>query len=143
MKPRMMCLVMVVLLGIVFLSDGCGGGGGGGGGSSGSSGSSGIAAPSNLRATKSYTLGELWITLNWTDNSNNEASFLIDMRPEGGAWLGVSTPNVVFAGTTSWEDEGVVCYAYPNANKVYFRVMAADANFTMSNPSNEICVTIR
>jgi titin len=73
------------------------------------------AAPSNLSVTN---LTQTTLTLNWTDNSNNELGFTIQRATNSSFTQGLATFNVG-AGLTSYNDSGL------RRNRTYFyRVLA-------------------
>ena len=86
------------------------------------------AAPTGLSTTANSTSQ---ITLNWTDNSNNETGFLIE-RQNGASWTAVTT---TAAGVTSFADTGLA----PNTAYTY-RVSAVNAAGT-SAPTNTSTAT--
>ena len=75
------------------------------------------AAPSGLTATPANSST---VALSWTDNSNGQASFVVDRSTSPGFGSMTSTP--VSAGTTSWNDTGLAADVY------YYRVRAVNGN---------------
>jgi len=66
-------------------------------------------APTNLRGT---IVSGTQITINWTDNANNESGFKIERRPSGGTFAEIATRGV---DSTSFQDSGLnagITYIY-------------------------------
>ena len=94
------------------------------------------AAPSNLTATRSGSLGNQSINLSWTDNSNYETGFVIERSTTSSF-----TTNLVTyqkrANTTSFSDRSL-----QNKTTYYYRVFAAvSSTGTRSTPSNVASAT--
>jgi subtilisin family serine protease len=86
-------------------------------------------APSNLTASVN---GEV-VTLNWTDNSNNEDGFKVEKKKSGGSW---TTAKTVGAGVTSTTDS-------PGKGNWSYRVRATRNGHPDSDPSNTTTVRVR
>ncbi len=85
-------------------------------------------APSSLSATSSSST---WISLNWSDNSNNETGFKIERSANGtSGWTQIST---VGANATTYNNTGLIC-----GTPYYYRVRSYNTagNSTYSNTAN-------
>lgn len=95
------------------------------------------AAPSGLTvSTPMITDGIRRLVLNWTDNSNNETSFLVERATDVNFLNNYTSLGSLGADTTTYTDTST-----PNYNTVYYyRVSAANAGGS-SSPSNTASAT--
>ncbi len=84
------------------------------------------AAPTNLTLSQSSCS----VTLNWTDNANNEMGYIIEASPTStGPFIAIGR---VPANTRTYIDGRVLT----NSTPYYYRVIAANANAIYSNTAN-------
>lgn len=84
----------------------------------------GIISPNNLTATEADTS----ITLNWTDNTTNEQSFIVQRRALDGNWAAIAT---LAANTTTYIDSAV-----PQCSTYRYRVLGVKDG--IRSPSNTV-----
>ena len=96
-----------------------------------------IAAPTNLTATLGGTRSRPQITLRWTDNSNNEANFVVERSGANGTTWKVLTSSLA-ANTTRYTDKTVV-----SGGKTYTYRMKATKVAQSSAYSNEASATTK
>ena len=90
------------------------------------------AAPSNLAAA---TISSSQITLNWTDNSNNETAFKIDRATDSGFTQNVTTATVG-ADVATYSDAGL-----SSTTTYYYRVRATNDVGDSANTSTASATT--
>jgi len=78
-----------------------------------------LAAPTNLSATSTGNKRRPAISLNWTDNANNETSFVIERSTDNTTFTQAAT---VGANTTSYRDPAVT-----TSKRYYYRIKAINA----------------
>ena len=85
------------------------------------------AAPTSLIATATSTTA---ISLNWTDNSNNETGFFVERSTDDSTWTQIASVN---ANVTTYSDSGL-----SSSTTYYYRVRANNAggNSAYTNVSN-------
>jgi len=93
------------------------------------------AAPSGLSATAVRAGGSDTVTLRWTDNATNEASFTIQRSTSAAFTINVVTINNVVANSTSYVQTGV-----PSRTTYYYHVRAVNVS-GVSAWSNAASVT--
>jgi hypothetical protein len=97
------------------------------------------AAPSNLTATRSGSLGNQIINLSWTDNSSYEWGFVIE-RSKDKNFTTIEKTYTPLANTTSYSDSADLL----KKTTYYYRVFAAaDSTGTRSAPSNVASATTK
>jgi hypothetical protein len=98
------------------------------------------AAPSNLTATRSGSIGNQSINLSWTDNSSHEASFVIE-RSKDKNFTTIDRTATLAPNTTSYRDT----FNLLKKTTYYYRVFAgADSTgTTKSAPSNVASATTK
>jgi len=98
------------------------------------------AAPSNLTATRSGSIGNQSINLSWTDNSSYEASFVIE-RSKDKNFTTIDRTSTLAPNTTSYHD----IFNLLKKTTYYYRVFAgADSTgTTRSAPSNVASATTK
>jgi acid phosphatase type 7 len=98
------------------------------------------AAPSNLTATRSGSIGNQSINLSWTDNSSHEASFVIE-RSKDKNFTTIDRTSTLAPNTTSYRD----IFNLLKKTTYYYRVFAgADSTgTTKSAPSNVASATTK
>jgi hypothetical protein len=97
------------------------------------------AAPSNLTATRSGSLGNQSINLSWTDNSSYETGFVIE-RSKDKNFTTIDRADTMLANTTSYQDK----INLQNKTTYYYRVSAAATSTgPTSAPSNVASATTK
>jgi acid phosphatase type 7 len=97
------------------------------------------AAPSNLTATRSGSLGNQSINLSWTDNSSSEAGFVIERSTTSSFTTNLVTFPETAANITSYSDRSL-----QKKTTYYYRVFAAVSSpGPRSAPSNVASATTK
>ena len=97
------------------------------------------AAPSNLTATRSGSLGNQSINLSWTDNSSYETGFVIE-RSTNNNFTTIDRTYTTSANTTSYRDSANLL----KKTTYYYRVFAyVSSTGARSTPSNVASATTR
>jgi hypothetical protein len=97
------------------------------------------AAPSNLTATRSGSLGNQSINLSWTDNSSYETGFVIE-RSTNNNFTTINRTYIMSANTTSYQDKTNLL----KKTTYYYRVFAyVSSTGTRSTPSNVASATTK
>ena len=92
-------------------------------------------APSNLHATST---GAGFVTLHWTDNSNNEEGLIIERKSVGGNYYELES---VSANTTTYEQSQLSNYPVFPGEHYYYRVKAFIGGKS-SDYSNEFYIEV-
>jgi predicted phage tail protein len=96
-----------------------------------------IAAPSNLTATLGGKTNRPQVSLKWTDNSNNEDTFVVERSEDNGTTWKVLTSSLA-ANTSSYTDKSVL-----SGGKTYIYRVKATKGTESSAYSNEASITTK